>query len=465
MSGTYSRIVPFFGTFQTTGEVSRNFTKRRRRHCIDADIQYIIVMDRRSGKAEAGASFTPAWEIGMAFACYREVEAKRLRLGFTTGTAAALAAAAATRFLLGGVRAATESLTTPSGIVVEAEISELQLTPEGGASCQVTKDAGDDPDVTNGLSIVARVWKRDQPGVGVDGGAGVGRVTKAGLDQPVGAAAINSRPRAQIAAAVNRVAGSFAYQGGLAVLLEIPGGEEVAKRTFNPQLGIVGGLSILGTSGIVEPMSTRAVVETMALEMKMHRAGGHGDLLLVPGNYGLGFAQGLTGIAAGFSELAGWPKIVSANFFGEAIDLAKREGFRRVLLLGHLGKLIKISGGIMDAHSRVADARLELLALHAALSGADRALLEEVLVEPTVDAGMALIRAAGLGEAVAESILRRIDRYLSRRWGGVAAPPEAAEAEAGGGIYSPVGAVVFVGRGELLGISPAGKRLLLEGKR
>ncbi len=456
MSGTYSRIVPFFGIFQTTGEVSRNFDKRRRRHCIDADIQYIIVMGRRSGKAEACASFTPPRETGMALACYREIGAKRMRLGFTTGTAAALAAAAATRLLLGGVRAIKESLPTPSGIVVEAEVADYALSAGGEASCRVRKDAGDDPDVTHGLSVVARVRKTDLPGVNVDGGAGVGRVTKPGLDQPIGAAAINSGPRAQIAAAVERVAECYGYNGGLAVQLEIPGGEEVAKRTFNPHLGIVGGLSILGSSGIVEPMSTRAVVETIALEMRMQRAAGGEDVVLVPGNFGLAFGQSFSGAAA-------WPRIVCANFFGEDIDLARREGFRRVLLLGHLGKLIKISGGIMDTHSRVADGRLELLALHAALSGADRKLLEEILQDASVDAGMARIRDAGLMEAATASILLRIDSYLLRRWGAEDAPPGEAAADAG--QRSPVGAVVFMGRGELLGISPAGKRLLAEGKR
>ncbi len=375
---------------------------------------------------------------------YREVNGRKLRLGYTTGTTAALAAAAATRLLLGGVRVTRESLLTPAGLPVEAEVSGHELDAGGTASCRVGKDAGDDPDVTDGISIVARVRKMDAPGVRLDGGSGVGRVTKAGLDQPVGAAAINRGPREQIARAVRAVCEGYGYAGGVAVVLEIPSGDEIAMRTFNPHLGIIGGLSILGTSGLVEPMSTRAVVDTIALELHMHRAAGLTDVVLVPGNYGREFRDE-------FKEVAAWPVVVCANFLGEAVDLAKREGYKRVLLLGHLGKLVKLSGGVMDTHSRVADCRMELLALHAALSGADVRILEEILREPTVDAGLARIEAAGLKEAVTAALLRRIDGYLARRWG------------VGAGVLSPVGAVVFAERGKLLGISPAGRRLLAEG--
>ena len=199
----------------------------------------------------------------MAFEYYIRSGQKKLRCGYTTGTCAALAAAGAARLLLTGAPPETLRLVTPKGVAVEVEPAEWVLE-NGAARCAVYKDGGDDADVTTGHLVVATVTKTAS-GIAIDGGKGVGRVTKPGLDQPVGAAAINRVPRQMIAGAVQAVCEDTGYEGGLSVVISVPSGEELARRTFNPSLGIEGGISILGTSGIVEPMSAQAIVDTIAV--------------------------------------------------------------------------------------------------------------------------------------------------------------------------------------------------------
>ena len=215
-----------------------------------------------------------------------------LRCGYTTGTCAALAAAGAARLLLTGTAPEAVSLTTPKGIEVSVPLAEAELL-EGGARarCAVQKDAGDDYDVTNGMLVRAAVKKSAAPGIQIDGGEGVGRVTKPGLDQPVGEAAINRVPRRMIEEQVQKVCGGLGYGGGIEVVVSIPGGEEAAARTFNPVMGVEGGLSILGTSGIVEPMSEQAIVDTIAVQQRQAGLEGTGDLILTPGNYGEDFLR------------------------------------------------------------------------------------------------------------------------------------------------------------------------------
>ena len=223
----------------------------------------------------------------MSFEHYLRSGSKALRCGYTTGTCAALAAAGAARLLLLGEKAETLALMTPKGLRVEVA-PVFCREEDGGAVCAVQKDAGDDPDVTDGALVCARV-ERTAQGFEIDGGAGVGRVTKPGLDQPVGAAAINTVPRQMIENAMREVSEAAGYDGGLRAMISVPGGEEIAKKTFNPQLGIEGGISILGSSGIVEPMSERAIIDTTALEIRQAAAGGAKRLLLLPGNYGMDY--------------------------------------------------------------------------------------------------------------------------------------------------------------------------------
>ena len=275
------------------------------------------------------------------------------------------------------------------------------------------------------------------PGVAIDGGEGVGRVTKPGLDQPVGAAAINRVPRRMIREQVERVCRERGYSGGLAVTVSIPGGAERAARTFNPSLGVEGGLSILGTSGIVEPMSEQAIVDTIALQTRQ-AAVTSTDLILTPGNYGEDFLKG-TGL-----DRLGVPVVKYSNFLGDALDIAVSEGFRQVLLVGHLGKLVKAAGGIMNTHSRYADCRTELICAHAALCGAGAALCRELMDAAATDACVALLDGAGLRRAVLDSLLAAIQLHLERRTAGACR----------------IGAVVFSNQYGLLGRTERAKEIL-----
>ena len=228
---------------------------------------------------------------------------KKLRCGYTTGTCAALAAQGAVRFLLTGSWRETEELMTPKGIPVRVALEE-KTSGDGWAECAVRKDAGDDYDVTNGILVYARAEFPDAetgaadhavgsflPQIVIDGGIGVGRVTKPGLDQPVGNAAINHVPREMIEREVLQVCQVLDYRGILSVEISVPEGEKLAEKTFNPRLGIVGGISILGTSGVVEPMSTQAILDTIRVELRQQRALGREDVVISPGNYGLDFLK------------------------------------------------------------------------------------------------------------------------------------------------------------------------------
>lgn len=345
----------------------------------------------------------------MPFTQYVYKNKQKLRCGYTTGTCAAIAAKAAARALLGGQKASSDSIITPQGVVVEADILDLTVEVDS-ASCAVRKDSGDDPDITNGMLMYARVERTDAAGIDIVGGEGVGRVTRKGLDQPVGAAAINRVPRRMIAREVEGVCDEFRYNGGLRVVVSIPGGAEAASRTFNPRLGIEGGLSILGTSGIVEPMSERALVDSIRLELSRIIADGGRAAVLTPGNYGEAYLK------EEFSALA--PITVKcSNFFGETLDNAVSLGFERILLVGHAGKLIKLAGGIMNTHSSHADARMELIAVHAALCGADTDTVRMLVDCVTTDEGIALLNRWGLLEPVIESLMRKIHFHIKRRVG------------------------------------------------
>ena len=338
---------------------------------------------------------------------------KLLRCGYTTGTCAALGAAGAARLLLTGRAPETVGLRTPKGIVVEVAPQFCRLCSKTTAECAIVKDGGDDVDATTGLPVVAAVTLlADAPRtVTIDGGAGVGRVTKPGLDQPVGAAAINHVPRQMITEALLKEAETAGYSGGFAVVIRIEGGEDAAKRTFNPHLGVVGGLSVLGTSGIVEPMSQQALLDSLQLEIHQAALQSH-RLILAPGNYGLDY------LATHYPELREIPIVKISNFIGEALDMAAAEQFGEVLLVGHVGKLVKLAGGIMNTHSKQADCRTELFCAHAALCGADTVTCRALMDAATTDACLDILDAAGLKITVMASLLQAVQLHLDRRVAG-----------------------------------------------
>ena len=336
-------------------------------------------------------------------------DGKKLRLGYTTGSCAAAAAKAAAWMLLSGSKKESIRLLTPKGMELTLAVEDIHLSPNC-VRCAIRKDSGDDPDITRDTLIYAEVRKTETVGIVIDGGQGVGRVTMPGLDQPVGAAAINSVPRRMIQENVEEVCGLFGYIGGLYVVISVPEGEALAKKTFNPRLGIEGGISILGTTGIVEPMSEQALVDTIHVELRQRREGGADYVLLAPGNYGADYIKDAMGIDPATA-------VMTSNFIGDTMEMCWELGFRGALLIGHIGKLVKLAGGMWNTHSRYGDCRMDILTACAAAEGLGAAAAEELLRCATCDDALRILQEQGLYEAVLHRLAGRIDAMLPYKCG------------------------------------------------
>ena len=352
---------------------------------------------------------------------------KKLRFGYTTGSCAAAAAKGAAEILLGGKKISEVELMTPKGILLNLELLDIRQE-EHAVSCAVRKDAGDDPDTTDGILVYARVEKLpasdapEQTGMEadqkeltenkdrflIDGGAGVGRVTRPGLKQPVGEAAINPVPKAMILKSAEEAADRFHYEGRLKITISVPEGEAVARKTFNPRLGIVGGISILGTSGIVEPMSEKALIDSIRVEMSQHIAMGEKYLLVTPGNYGADFLRE-------HMELPFEKNMKCSNYVGETIDMAVDMGAKGILFVAHIGKFIKVAAGIMNTHSHSADGRMEVFCAAAVRAGGSLACAQEILQCNTTDEALSVLKKYDLMEDTMKVILEKIQFYLDHR--------------------------------------------------
>lgn len=340
---------------------------------------------------------------------------KELRKGFTTGSCGAAAAKAALYMLLTGSVKDEIEIITPEGAVFRTEIKDI-FREENRVRCAVVKDGGDDPDVTTGLHVTAEVRAEERADgdleIQIEGGPGVGRVTLPGLDQPVGNAAINRVPRQMIEKELSEVAELLDFRGRIRVILSVPGGEAAAERTFNPRLGIEGGISILGTTGIVEPMSTRAILDTIWVELNQRKALGDRIAAVSPGNYGLNFMKETYGYDLNRS-------VKCSNYVGDTVDMVREMDFRGMLLTGHIGKLIKVSGGIMNTHSKEGDARMELLAAGVIRAGGSMDTLRGILNCRVTEEALSIIQAESpaLLRTSMESVLDRILYYLRKRAG------------------------------------------------
>lgn len=361
---------------------------------------------------------------------------KKLRLGITTGTCSAAAAQAAAMQLLLGAESHAVTLRTPKGMTVSVPVYLLEADADR-VSYKVVKDSGDDPDVTNGTDVCVTVAYAKQrvreqtdgregfdgsqdrtcaftsesfPFLTLDGGIGIGRVTKEGLEQAVGQAAINRVPRQMIFAAVGDVCEKANVCEPLHITVWMPEGETLAKRTFNPKLGIEGGLSVLGTSGILEPMSEQAIVATIETEIRQLHAVGEEKVLVTPGNYGQAYASEYLGL-----DLA--KSVKSSNYIGDTIDLAISYGMTDFLLVGNIGKLVKLAAGIFNTHSKVADGRGEIFAVHAAMAGAGANVVQEIYNCINTDRMLDVVEREGLREAVMQSILAAIAKHVAGRVG------------------------------------------------
>ncbi len=369
---------------------------------------------------------------------------KKMRCGYTTGTCACAAAKAAAYMLLSGREVKEIKVITPMGVSLTLPVIDIDIK-EDKVICAIKKDSGDDPDVTNGIKIYAQVTyvKEDimrtinTDGVIVDGGIGVGRVTKKGLKCAVGEAAINPVPLKMIKEAVAEAAESYSYEGSLKVIISAPKGVDIAKKTFNPNLGITGGISILGTTGIVEPMSEQALIDTIKTEINMHIAQGEKVLLVAPGNYGQDFLLNTLNIELKRS-------IKCSNYIGDTIDMVCDVGAKAMLLVGHIGKLVKLGAGIMNTHSKVADGRMEVLSACAIRAGADNDTALKILDCITTEAALEILKKSDILEKTMYQLTLRIEDVLQRRSSGKIV----------------IGAIVFSNEYGILGKTPAADKLL-----
>ncbi len=317
--------------------------------------------------------------------------------------------------LLTGKNKTEITIETPKGIPFAAQIVDT-VRGEHAVSCAVIKDGGDDPDITTGAHIVSTVSLLPSTADGVDpyvtieGGIGVGRVTKPGLDQKPGNAAINHVPREMITREVLEVCALCDYHGGISVVISVPEGQKLAQKTFNPRLGIAGGISILGTSGIVEPMSSQALLDTIRVELNQKKALGYPVAAVSPGNYGLDFMKAAYGFDLDTS-------VKCSNFIGDTIDMAAGLGFDKLLITGHIGKLVKLSGGIMNTHSKEGDCRMELLAAAAVTAGCSLEGIRKILEAATTEEGIRILQDEGNGilQKTMDLLIEKSMFYLNRR--------------------------------------------------
>lgn len=413
------------------------------------------------------------------------VGGKELHIGFTTGSCATSAACAATEMLFTGTPVTQSAILLPNGARLLQEIVDIQMERDF-VSCAVVKDGGDDPDVTSGLKVFARVsrigstssgaadtdtfldgMKRASnghaahaesvrstgadaagtdtvnaqkeaggadmtdtdavpadetehvkespaltsvahPGIYLRAGKGIGIVTKNGLAVPIGEPAINPVPRAMLFENVDAVLRRCGDGAEIEILLSIENGEDAAKHTFNPMLGIRGGLSVLGTTGIVDPMSEKALIDTIKVDTDSKFAADPDLVLLTPGNYAKKFCAEKLSIDPDNT-------VEISNYIGDSLDYVRYKGFHKVLLIGHTGKLVKIAAGLMNTHSSQGDARMEVIAAHSAMYGASRETVQRIMECVTTEEAFNIIRDGSYFEDVKQSILRKVLFHLNRR--------------------------------------------------
>ena len=338
----------------------------------------------------------------------RLVNQKLLRCGYTTGTCAAAASKAAVAMLFKQESMDSVAITTPNQTDLTIDVLNPQFNKET-ASCSIEKDSGDDPDITNGILVSSKVsFLPDSSDIIIEGGKGVGKVTKGGLDQPVGMSAINSVPRKMIKDSLNELAMQYNYKGGFHVIISVPKGEEIAKKTFNPELGIVGGISILGTTGIVEPMSAKALADSIKVEISVIAAESNESILIFLGNFGKKFTEEEL-------NLSTKPGIMCSNFIDVALDSSVEFGFKNILIVGHIGKLVKLGIGMFNTHSHNGDGRIETLLSCALEAGADIEILNEIQKCVTTNAVLDILYENDLLTKTMDVLNGRIGHNIDRR--------------------------------------------------
>ncbi|MCW3807176.1 cobalt-precorrin-5B (C(1))-methyltransferase CbiD [Plebeiibacterium marinum] len=337
---------------------------------------------------------------------YKNSKHKELRNGLTTGTCAAAVAKASVYMLISQEIIEHVSVTLPAGKEVILELENCKLT-QNKAQCSTIKDAGDDPDITNGAEIVAHATFNETNKATIIGGKGIGTVTKPGLAVKVGKPAINPVPLKMIK---DSIAAVLPKNKGVEVVISIPEGQELAKKTFNPRLGIEGGLSVLGTTGIVKPMSEEALKASMVVELKHRASGGNQQIIFTPGNYSTSFSKENLNINEN-------KVVLTSNYIGFMLEEAVKCHIKKIVLIGHLGKLVKIAGGVFQTHSRVADARNEILASHYMMYSEDISAFKKIMHSNTTEEAIDFIRDKAFWDYFATRIKTRAEKYIHQELG------------------------------------------------
>ena len=339
------------------------------------------------------------------------VNGKELRYGFTTGTCATAATKAALIMLLTKVEVKEVQVKTNNGKIISLPVEGIIIN-DNSVKCGVQKDSGDDPDITNGMFVFSEV-KLIEKGIEIKAGEGVGVVMQKGLPLPPGEPAVNPGPRKMISDEIKKI---LPEGKGIEIILSIPGGKEIAEKTFNPRLGIEGGLSILGTTGILEPMSVDAIKETHRIELNKIVAENKNSLVVVPGNYGTDYVRDIL-------KLSDSPLLKVSNYIGDILLYAETKDIKRILLVGHIGKLIKLAGGIFNTHSKTADGRMEIFAALAASLGLSAERVEKILEANTTDSAIEIAeeefsvqKLNELYDKIANRVSDKIGKYINNKF-------------------------------------------------
>ena len=371
---------------------------------------------------------------------YVYIDGKKYRRGYTTGSCATGASKAAVYMLITKNRINTINIDTPKGIPLLLKVDNINIS-DTFVECSIKKDGGDDIDATHTMDIYARaeiVAKNDKNKgyltlkdidslstnseckselykfIRVYGGTGIGVVTKKGLSVDVGKPAINPTPLKMINHEIIKLIGDnfesiLGNDKVLKITIFAPQGETVAKKTFNPRLGIVGGISIIGTTGIVEPMSDDGWKKSLSIELQMKKEQGLDKIILVPGNHGEQFIREKLNLDIKYV-------VRVSNFIGYMIKEAQRIGYKKILMAGHIGKFIKVSAGIFNTHSKVADARSEILVANLALMGARYEFLNKINQCVTTEEAVELINNSEYREVyniLSNKCRERVKQYLN----------------------------------------------------
>ena len=337
---------------------------------------------------------------------YLYFRGKKLRYGYTTGSSATAATKAALMYLLDDSKHDIPEVTIklPSGNPLTISVNSLEKK-ENSVLASVIKDGGDDPDVTHGLEIYSKVSLRNDSKINIFGGIGVGKVTKKGLPIAPGNSAINPVPLKMIRETVEEM---LPEGFGADVEISVPKGEETAKKTLNAKLGIIGGISILGTTGIVKPMSEESWKASLAIELKMAlENAGNGEVIFLFGNRGKQY------LSDNFDDNTS-QAIVISNFVGYMFDRACEFEAKKIYFIGELGKFVKVAGGIFHTHSRVSDAKMEILTANALLVGESTENMKKIMASNTTEEATKYIEKTEVYNLLAEKAKQKCEEYCRR---------------------------------------------------